>query len=403
MAGARLSSANEAARTGLQYEGLVWRQVIQRLDRRSQPRPDDPAYAPPLAQTRVVEKREPEPTSDPEMDEMRDIVLMRRKMAERLAAFAESHKDDVWTELKSRIESRRKRGLLSFFRTQKPESDNDELDRLLDTVPFKEPALDTGPGLGSVVQPIKERRRRSQVLSDLANEREGAIWDRVSGSIMQREAERAAASSGSPTSWRWAFAGAAAAAAVLFVSAPMMGFSNPVAEATRFVGQHLGITETDSPPTPTSDMAALIPTASTAAEASELLGVPVAAPESLPGFTLTSSQFFPEPITADGGGTFVLTYQGENAAGSVVVYQELPSGVDLAAGSGSATDVELADGTPATYLHGDWDTVSGGGLGWDVDGTQMLLFERDGVRTIVSYSGPTVGAEVLVSLADHLR
>jgi hypothetical protein len=83
------------------------------------------------------------------------------------------------------------------------------------------------------------------------------------------------------------------------------------------------------------------------------------------------------------------------------VYQESASGGDLAATAGSATDVALADGTPATYVQGAWQ-AAGGGLTWSETGGQTLVFERSGLRTTVQYTGPQATAPSLFAVADSM-
>jgi hypothetical protein len=70
-----------------------------------------------------------------------------------------------------------------------------------------------------------------------------------------------------------------------------------------------------------------------------------------------------------------------------MVFQEAASGADLAASVGSIDDYVLADVTPASYIQGAW-TPGTDGFSWSADDAQTLVFDRDGVRTIVEYIGP---------------
>ena len=333
-ASTRMSQATDSAKSSLQYEGAVWRQVLQRLDRRRQPRgPNRPGAAPGQA----VQKSEP---PDAELGELSDIIAIRRKMTDEMMSVSESRRGDIWRELETRLESKsQKKGRFSFLRRS-----NTRADRL-------SPAADSGRWL----QP------------------------------------------------RWALAAAASVAVVIAAGLiPIVGLSqHPVAEAARFVGSHLGVTETSStPPNPiTSEALVLDPVEVNAAEASALLGVKVAAPEGLAEFELTSSQFFSQPITADIGGTFVLTYRGIDPTQSLVIYQELSSGANLTAGSDSATSINLPDGTKGTYIDGAWQVTDAGGLWWDISGTQTLVFERNGVRTIIRYTGPRIETPAIIAIA----
>jgi hypothetical protein len=138
----------------------------------------------------------------------------------------------------------------------------------------------------------------------------------------------------------------------------------------------------------------------TITEAMALLGAAVATPVVPEDYALQASRFFEEALTADSGGAFVLTYAGPDD-GSVAVYQERASGAGLAAATGSTTDVVLADGTAATYVHGAWQAANDG-LSWNETAGQSLVFERGGLRTTVQYTGPQATAPSLFAVADSV-
>src|SRR5439155_26041366 len=126
---------------------------------------------------------------------------------------------------------------------------------------------------------------------------------------------------------------------------------------------HLGVREGGAPPAPPPVTAVGQASEITAAEASERLGAPVAAPATPPaGFELTSARFFDQAITASEGGTYALTYTRAGGS-SVVIYQERASGEDFAGAGGAATDVALSDGTAGTYVDGMWQQVDGRAAG----------------------------------------
>lgn len=401
VAAGRLQAGEEAGRLGLQYEGLIWQRVLQRLDRRSEVREGDPAYA----TTRVVprERAEAPQQRDSELESLREIAEMRRKMALRLAFLSDSYKDEVWRDLQSRIESHghRKRGWFAFLRrTEDRESRRQEtLDSFLDNLEFPEDPV--GPHVNNLISTANRRRQMSQLAASYADDSRDEIWQRIQTNIGDhhaRESERP----GAPVRRRWAFA--AGAAVVLTLAAlgpiPATGLAHhPAVDAVRFAGGHLGFTETESAPPPGGGTTGTVSgTSISAAEATELLGLPVVAPAVLNGFTLTSSAYFGEPITADEGGAFVLTYDGAGES-TITVYQEIASGADFAGAAGSALDVVLSDGTPGTFVEGSW-TPSGDGFTWDPEGGQTVIFERDGVRTTMRYTGPAMAVSALLAYAE---
>ena len=81
-----------------------------------------------------------------------------------------------------------------------------------------------------------------------------------------------------------------------------------------------------------------------------------------------------------------------------MVFQEAASGAGLAASVGSIDDYVLAGGTPASYIQGTW-TPDTGGFSWSADNAQTLVFDRDGVRTIIEYIGPSVAVPELLAIA----
>jgi hypothetical protein len=81
-----------------------------------------------------------------------------------------------------------------------------------------------------------------------------------------------------------------------------------------------------------------------------------------------------------------------------MVFQEAASGTGLAASVGSIHDYVLADGTLASYIQGAW-TPGASGFSWSADNAQTLVFDRDGVRTIIEYIGPPVAVPELLAIA----
>lgn len=385
-----MTTGEEAAQTGLQYEGEIWRQVLHRLDRRGARRPGDPAYA----YTHVVTKERPkEDAPDPELDDLRNIVKMRRTMAESLASFSETYRDEIWENLQTKIEADNddKQGWFAFLR--RPSSTSPEKART------HQPASDADPGTDDLLAVAQARRNLGRRSSDLAEESREDVWQRIRNEILEQEMLRHNRGSGRAIR-RWALAAAAAALVVAALGPiPATGFANhPAVEAVRFAGQQLGVVEAESPPALTVADRIVAPVDATPAEAADMLGFFVTEPAAVPGFELTSSRVFPVAITADDGGMFVLAYEG-NDAGSLVIYQESASGGDLAIGPGSATMITLSDGTEATYVDGSW-AMAGAAPAWEAGETQTIVFDRAGVRTIVRYTGPAVDQANLISIAE---
>ena len=212
----------------------------------------------------------------------------------------------------------------------------------------------------------------------------------------------------------WSHKLAAAGAAIAFLLAalgpvPATGLANhPIAQFVRLVGNHVGVSETDTPPivSPTTDIVQGRDVS--VAQAAELLGLPVREPRFIPsGFQQVSSRYFPQPLTASEGGVFLLAYAAEitettATPPTILIYQEHASGDDIVVLEGSALDLALSDGTPATYVQGAWQTSSSL-IVWGEDGVQTLIFDRGGLRTIIQYrSGAPWSPDELGSIAEGM-
>lgn len=359
-ASTRMSEGAKSAQSALQYEGAVWREVLQRLDRRQKPRPNTV------------------PSSDPAHDDARN-----------------HHKATVDDQPK-------KRGVFWFLR--RSDGDADRLAPAIDAIAFGETRVIEAEDHG-LISTARVRKGFSHFSSRAAGERRDHIWNEVQTRIERREQADRSRSTTRTDARRWVFGTAVAGLAVAAIAlVPITGLSNhPVAEAARFVGGYIGVTETVSaPPAPTSEVTVVTATQVSAGQASEALGVTVADPVPLASFDLTSSQYFSEPITSDRGGTYVLTYQGTDPGQSLVIYQELASEVNLAIGSEAGAGARLADGTSTTYVEGAWEVTGPDGLSWDIGRTQTLIFQRDGLRTIIRYTGPTIDSSILTVIANLL-
>ena len=398
IASSRAEAADSRLHSGLQYEGEVWQRVLKRLDRRQFPREvrsfDAPASVSELDE--FVAGRELEQM---EIDELREIARMRREMAERAASIGEEHRDDVWQRVQGRLEGKDR----TRFRFRRRKDDHDRLAAALDRTAAGKDVADTGDEeFDTLVDVARYRTHWSQVTRNAAREREGRLWLRISSAIRARLLT-APAEDTAP--WRQVALASALTALVLLVLAPIpaTGFADhPVTRVVRSLAEHIGVRETAATPPVTAAPVVVEGTALTPAQVSSLrLGVPVAEPSAPPaGFQLASTRFFPQPLTADSGGVFVLTYARETGS-AVVVYQERAGGADFSAASGSAEDVELADGTGATFVNGTWQEVDGG-LVWQEGAAQTLVFDRDGARTTIQYHGPPEEAPSLFALANGM-
>ncbi len=369
IAHSRAEQGDASIQAGVQYEGAVWRRVLERLDRRRTSR-----------EVRALDASEPanpeeiaaaKPLEEMEIDELREIARLRRMMAERAASIAETHRDHIWERVQSRIQAQpQKRWPFTFF----------------------------------------VAKRGKPTLADGADG--FATWAR--DSLLNGE-RRAAERSAEPTyaekthpglSVGWQKTAAAAALVVLIAVAlaplPATGFAeHPVAGLVRSIGEHLGVREAGEPPPPPPVTTVVPGSEITAAEASDRLGIHVGVPAAPPsGFELTSARFFDQALTADEGGTYTLTYTRAGGS-SVVIYQERASAEQFAVEGGAATDVALSDGTAGTYVEGMWEPVDGK-LVWSAGGAQTLLFERGELRTTIQYTGPEAEAPSLFAVADSL-
>jgi hypothetical protein len=172
-----------------------------------------------------------------------------------------------------------------------------------------------------------------------------------------------------------------AAAAILLGPIPVTGLSgSPAAAAARFAANHLGVSETEQAPPAPGDSTTVTGVEITAADAATGAGLSFAAAPELMGLTLSSQRYF------ESTASFVATYSSDGA--SISVFEEAAGGSELSVPEGVASTV-MVNGMQATYYEGSWSETDGA-LTWQPEGTQTVVFERDGVRFTVVYSGPAV-------------
>ncbi len=398
----RLDAARSIAQTGAQYEGTLWQQVQDRLGWRRE-RLTIPSWLKEDAGSSAAE----EDSEQLDIQQLQDVIALRRQIAEEAISLAEAHRQAVWGQVQARIQS--KRPAFSFLHRAHPQAD--ALATAVDSLVLGRPIPDSSdPQLGEVMHLARARRAATQTTLLAARDVQGRVWARIRPRLLSRLMGSGSrhASTGAPAWQRLA----AAAAAVAVVAAalgplPATGFAHhPVAEFVRFLGGHVGVSETGSPPTAPPPTEVLQGTDVTASRASELLGLPVAEPTWVPrGFQRVSSRYFPQALTGAAGGTFLLAYQRAAADGAsvILIYQERP-GSDIAIRPGSAQDIILPDATPATYISGSWQPSGAGAeVTWANEGTQTMVFDRQGLRTIVIYrGGSAIDQYELISIVGSL-
>ena len=406
VARARLDQGQAVAHAGLQHEAQVWQEVLARLQRGATTAAD-PQTSPEETTDagEVADADDPEPIAEAELDE---IVHLRRRMAKDLLAVAEAHRDEVWQRLQFRLEGTRptqKRGFFTFLRPHQERAD--ALAAALDAVAAGGSAWDPDPEVRELIRIARTRHAFSEMAAGASAAAQDRVWARVRpglfGDKMAGQGDRRGA-----VGARWPKIAAAAAAVAVVIAAlgpvPATGFAqHPAARAVRSLGRHLGVIETNvSPPAAPGSPTVVSGTEVSAKQAAALMLLPIRVPSVAPtGMHLTSSRFYPKAITAANGGTFVLTYEPDGANESLAVYQEAASGADLTALQGSSIELVLTDGTPATFIAGGWQTADGSFV-WDQGDSATLVFERDGVRTIIRGSSGSLPPATLAAIADAM-
>jgi hypothetical protein len=380
VAGARREAGIESGRRSADHESAIWQRLVARVESSDDGAPNNHDI----------------PVAD---EDIRDIVAARRRVSEDVLALAEKHRDDVWQRVRERISNTRpkRRGIFSFL-----ESRTDG-DLPAERTPSSRTRLiltgdsDVDSLLRVALGPTSLRH---------AGEREIASWQGQLQARMRSDPARqraAPVTASAPRSGFWLRAGVVAAVVVATVALapiPVTGLSgSPAAEAARFLGEHLGVTETALTPPPPGASNSVSGQDMTAADAGSQLGLPLSAPTAVMDLSLTGQQLFPRGITSSGAGTFVASYSSADGSTALSVYEEAAGGGDLAAPDGVAVDVSVA-GSPATYYEGSWAQSANGALTWQPAGAQTIVFERDGVRFTLRYAGPHIDPADLAAAAS---
>ncbi|MEK7248716.1 MAG: hypothetical protein AAB092_09625, partial [Chloroflexota bacterium] len=327
VAGARRQAAIETGRRSADHESAVWERLVARLENHDGPEGDEP--------------KDPNPD-----DDLRDVVAARRRVSEDVLQLAEQHRDDVWRRVQERISNQRpkRRGIFSFLQA-----------RTTGDMPVRRPGwghtglmLTGDPDVDSLLRislanpalPEASKRRMSEPQSQLRA--------RLRLDPAHQRQPTAEASPARPSFLlRASVVIAIALAALVLGPIPVTGLSgSPAVEAAQYLGEHLGVTETDqSPPTP-GEAESVTGRDTTVADASYILGLPLLAPGDFIGLPLSSQRIFPE-------GPFIATYASADGAASASIHEEAAGGDDLAVPEGSAVDT-LVNGSAATYYEGGW-------------------------------------------------
>ncbi len=396
VARARLEAGQASAQEAAQYEGQVWQEVLSRLERLHSA---DKLAANLRNDSSITNAGDIADARDPEElgeRELQEIVTLRQQMADEIAAFAEAHRDDVWRQVQARIGSRsRRKGLFPFLTRTRAGTG----------LPAPEAA---GPDqqADDLLDIAGTRQALSKLMQAAAESSQARVWSRVRTGLNRRTLDAQSEPPPRRQAAGWPRLAGLAAGLALVIAAvgplPATGFADhPLAGLVRYVGHHIGVAESSPPPADTTG-AAVQGTDVDVTTAAAMMGLPVRRPASPPdGFRLASSRYFPQPLTADHGGLFTLSYELTGGEGNLVIYQEADTGVNLAAGSGSASDVTLPSGVGATYFEGAWRTTDGRFV-WNAAGSQSVVFDHAGIRVIIQYSGPPIDEQALITVADSM-
>ena len=242
----------------------------------------------------------------------------------------------------------------------------------------------------------RNRRDWAQVTKDAAGARRERVWTRASRTIVwHKRNERDRRVCSAETEW-WSKAAAVAAGLAPLAAAlgplPATGFADhPVADSGRTVAEHVGVREAAPPAIPPGEPLTVAGRDVTAAEASALLGVAVAAPAVPEGYALQASRYFEEALTADSCGAFVLRTPGRGARASSCTKSGPRGGPRGGRGLGDGRGAGVRDGGDLRA-----GSLAGGGRPRrrhrPSPGTLTRArrsYSSAGLRTTVQYNGST--------------
>lgn len=409
----RLDAARQAAEAGSEAQSAVLERVVARLNlfqKQGDSEPNGSIAAHDSAADIAAGYEDPEQI---DVRELQEIIDLRRQMSEDAAAVSEAHREAVWQRVQTRIQASQsqRRGFFRWlFRRRDREAD--DFGATLDRMILGEPIWEASDSkLEELLRVARMRRAVASTARTGFLDQQTRVWARLRPRLMARLSR----SRHPPVFQRRATAPwpklAAAGAAVAMVAAalgpiPATGLAHhPVTEFARFVGGHIGVSETSAPPTVPPVTEFIQSNDVSPDQASTLLSLPVYEPTFLPsGYHQVSSQYFPRALTAGQGGLFVLAYQDSSPAGSpetILIYQERASSNSIVVEEGFAQDVWLSAGTPATYVSGTWRPM-GSDLIWGENGAETILFDLGGLRTVIYATDGDLLLADLVAIADSL-
>ena len=410
----RLDAARMAARSGAEAQDAVLERLIARLHVLRREHPGGETDRPSIVNSAgdfAPDDGDPEATS---ARELQDVIELRHHAAEQAATISEQHREAVWQRVQLRVSAgqSQRRGLIRLP-FQRRDRQADYFSAALDRMIMGEAIWEAGDSRLEELLRVARLRRASALTETVGlTDQYARVWARLRPRLMARlmAARRPRVFERRPviTLHRLATAGAAVAVAVAAVGPlPATGLAHhPAAEFARFVGGHVGVSETSAPPE-VPPVADVIEGANlTAEEASALVGVPVHKVTFIPsGYHEASARYFPEPLTADEGGVYVLSFEnsvGEGSSENILVFQERASDTSIAVEKGFTQDIRLLrTGIPATYVSGAWRPLNGK-LTWGAAGAHTLVFDSGGVRTVVQSSAGDISLTDLVAMADSL-
>jgi hypothetical protein len=373
VASRRLDRSNATRQRAEQYEADVWERLLERLNGDA----------------------EDAGTTGDSIDAhgMTDVISTRRRFAEEAQTLAECHREDVWIRIQSRLSEDGSARPHPAGAGASPStaadytSDDPEFDSLVRIA------------LSNTHAPPRDPEMTQR------------LWARVGGfpdpREMGRSLDRRWETTSIPASLAVKALGFAAAAAILLVAIgplPTTGFADhPFIEAVGHLAGETGVVESsDPPPAPSSGVVPVNGSIATVEEARSFLDLPIGKPSYLPaGMVLVSSNYYETGITSPDGGVYSLAYATPDESASLVIYQESGDGPNLAARTGNTTDT-VVDGFPASYFQGGWRSEDGA-LTWIDVSSQSLVFEPNGLRVIIHYSGPPIDPLELLSVADSMN
>jgi hypothetical protein len=306
----RLRGSMFIAKASIQHEREVWKSVVKRI----QDAEIEAVTATPGAE-------------DDDLEELGQVIAVRRRLAAEVSALGESHKAEVWNRIQSRLANRPTHtGVPDFLRPFRRRSDAKP--GSMPPVPaayvpemFPVPGARLPPAMGQMAAST-QGMARARVWARVAS---SAGIDDTRGEVKPRRRRMPALS---------AFGVAAAVATIAALAIgplPATGFADhPATRLASAIGGYLGA-QGAPPPQVTSLPSPIIVEggAATAVQASAFAGVSFGEPTRAPaGFQLVSSTYHPEPISGGGPGAFVLSYSSSDA--DLTIYQEAAGGHDSA-------------------------------------------------------------------------